>query len=56
MLHLSQDLHCIFTLHYGAWRGRRRPGDAKKNFWEDLERVGKTFFLEHRGQEELDSK
>jgi hypothetical protein len=25
-------------------------------FWEDLEKVDKIFFLEHRGQEEQDSK
>jgi hypothetical protein len=43
MLHLSHDLHCIFILHWGAWKRRRRHGDAKKKF-EGLEKVGKTFF------------
>jgi hypothetical protein len=43
MLHLSHDLHCISTLHWGAWKPRRRLGDAKKKL-EGLEKVGKTFF------------
>jgi hypothetical protein len=43
MLHFSHDLHCIFILHLGAWKQRRRLGGANF-FWEGLEKVGKTFF------------
>jgi hypothetical protein len=42
MLHLLHDLHCIFILHWGAWRWRCRLGDAK-NFKKILRKLVKPF-------------